>query len=115
MKKVILILSALFIGIATFSQARMPVKTIKLKGKLGYLPASSVSVNMSPNNTLITRFNANIEDVTVTVTKENGEIVFTQTMNVEEFDSVMTEIKDYTPGNYTIEIEAPEGSLEGRF
>lgn len=115
MKRLLLILSALLLSIAISSQARMPIRTIKMKGKIGYLPTSSVSVGMSQNNTLITRFNSNIKDVTVTVTKENGEVVFTETINAEEFDSVMTEIKDYVPGSYTIEIEAPEGSLEGKF
>lgn len=116
MKKYLFLFVTTFImSVAVFSQPRVSLKTIKMKGGYGYLPTSAVSVGLAPGNTLVTTFYKNMEDVTITVKKENGEIVSVQNVNAAEFDSVITEIKDYTPGNYIIEVEAPEGSLEGNF
>lgn len=108
-------MTALLVSMMVFSQARMPIEVIVLKGGYGYLPTSAVSVGLAPGNTLVTTFYKNMENVTITVKKENGEIVSVQHVNAEEFDSVMTEIEGYTPGNYIIEVEAPEGSLQGNF
>lgn len=115
MKKLFFLLTAFMISAFAFSQARIPSKTVELKGKYGYFPTTSVRVNMSLGNTLVTTFYEKIDNVTITVKKVNGDIVSTQTMSVEEFETFNIEIDNYAPGSYIIEIEAPEGSLEGRF
>lgn len=113
--------SFLFIIVCTlclsaFSQMRAPVeKSIAMKGRYGYLPTSSVRVDINSNNTLRTTFYQELENVTVTVMKVDGEIISTQTMNVKEYETFYIKIDNYTTGSYIIEIEATEGAIEGSF
>ncbi len=116
MRKILFLFVTTFLmGMAAFSQSRTPPRNLDLEGIYGYLPSNSVSVRMVWNNTLVTTFYKNMEEVTVTVKKQNGEIVSTRTMNAEEYNTFSTEIKDYSPGQFIITIETPEGGLEGRF
>lgn len=108
-------MTTLVISLSIFSQARMPVNEIKMKGRVGKFSVHSVRVFMGYDNTLVTTFYTKVNDVTVTVKNTDGEIVSTQTMSVEEFETFKVEIDNYTPGKYIIEIESPEGSIEGEF
>jgi hypothetical protein len=115
MKKLFLLFACFIISISVFSQSKAPARDILMKGRFGNFCPTSVRVNMSLGNTLVTTFYEKIDNVTITVKKVNGDIVSTQTMSVEEFETFNIEIDNYAPGSYIIEIEAPEGSLEGRF
>ncbi len=67
MKKVILLMFALFVSIGTFSRARIPDETVLLKGILGALPSNAVSVALRWDKTLVATFERDIDNVTVTV------------------------------------------------
>lgn len=115
MKKLFFLLTAFMISAFAFSQARIPTDGVYMKGKAGFLSPTSVHVNLTAAHTLVTTFYEKIDNVTITIKKVNGDIISTQTMSVEEFETFNIEIDNYAPGSYIIEIEALEGSLEGRF
>lgn len=116
MKHTLLLLTVCIICLPVFSQVKAPPKKeVNLKGRYGYLPTSSVRVDINSNNTLRTTFYQELENVTVTVMKVDGEIISTQTMNVKEYETFYIKIDNYTLGSYIIEIEATEGAIEGSF
>ena len=119
MKKLFLLFACFIISISVLHtqkpQSKAPARDILMKGRFGNFCPTSVRVNMSLGNTLVTTFYEKIDNVTITVKKVNGDIISIQTMSVEEFETFNIEIDNYAPGSYIIEIEAPEGSLEGRF
>lgn len=115
MRKIILLICC-FIGMGSFSQARIPDEIVVLKGIMGALPTSSVSVVVRWDHTVLTTFQQDMQNVTVTVKDSNGDIVDTQTLDAREYDSVTTTLQEkYSRGDYTIEISTPEGILMGRF
>lgn len=115
MKKLILLSATLFLTMVAFSQARIPEEILKMKGKTGFLSPSSVTVSLNWNNTVVTTFLQDLPEVTVTVTKKDGEVVSDQTLNAREYDYVAIPIPEYERGNYNIKIKSVEGSLEGEF
>lgn len=115
MRNLLTFLTVFLYSISALSQMRAPDKRIELKGSLGYFYENPVSARMTWNNTLVTTFYTNMENVTVTVKNEKGEIISSQTMSVEEFNTFQVKINDYVPGNYILEIDTPEGGLVGQF
>lgn len=121
MKRTTLLFCALFctlfaVSVSSFSQARLPDDTIFMKGSVGALPSSSVNVVLTWNKTVVTTFTQKVDNVTVTVRNIKGDILETQTLDADEYETVVIDLRNrYKEGENIIEIRSPEGVLEGRF
>ena len=115
-KRIILfIIGAVFLGALSFSMTEDTRKVIIMKGGTRLLPSSSVQVVMEKTQTLTTTFNKDVNNATITVRKQSGEIVSIENVDAKEMDTYFTEIPEYQEGEYTIEISTPDGELEGNF
>lgn len=86
----------------------------ELKGKYGIVPANAVRVTIN-QSVLTTTFNQDLDQVSITVSDENGEIVSEEELDAKSSDQVPFILPDYKGEGYSIEITTPEGSLEGNF
>lgn len=115
MKKIILLFTALVFVTNSFSRNQdTPPEEVILKGDMRITDTKVIKVSVT-NNTLTTAFDKDIDNVVITVSKENGEIVSEYYLDAKEFDSVPITIPNYKKGKYKIEISTPEGELEGSF
>lgn len=115
MKQILLMIGALLICSLSFSMTQAPDKRIILKGGNTLIPSSSVQVTLGKDKTLTTTFNKDMDNVTITIKKQSGEIVSVETVDAKEWDSNSTYIPNYKEGEYIIEISTPDGELEGKF
>ncbi len=114
-RKTLLIAGALLISISSFSEVDIRDIVIIMKGNERAFPVNSVEVTMGKDNTLTTTFNKDIDNVTITVKKQSGEVVSVESLDAKEWDVCPTTIPDYKEGEYIIEISTPEGELIGSF
>lgn len=111
--KHLILLFAMFIACSSILALQKETdKQVRWKG--GTLPINTVDVVIR-NNFVVTTFNKAVNNVTVTVKKKTGEVIEKENLNAKTFDQVPVKIDNYKEGNYTIEIEAEEGKLEGEF
>ena len=115
MKQILLMIGALFIYSLSFSMTQAPGKKIILKGGNTLIPSSSVQVTLDKDKTLTTTFNKDMDNVTITIKKQSGEVISIENMDAKEWDICPTNIPDYKEGEYIIEISTPDGALEGQF
>lgn len=114
MKNIILLAIASLFALTTYSMIKdIPTrKIIIITGNMGIINNVNVSIN---NNTLITTFDKDMDNVSIIVRKRSGEIVSEENLNAREFDQVRVNIQNYKEGEYNVEISTPEGTGEGNF
>lgn len=113
-KKVILLI--LFAsGINISAVTREPDEVIEWESKFGFLSETSVDAVVIDDSTVVTTFNEDMNNVTVTVYDPNGIVVYQQTFDALQSESCCVEINGYAPGQYSLEVSNDEGSLSGEF
>ena len=115
MKRVLLFLCILMIGVQLFSMEKAEETTIVMKGKYGIISPNSVSVTVNSNYLLRTTFNKDMSTVALTVKKQNGEIVARKIVDAKDLDTVTLNVPPAREGEYIIEISSTEGVLQGKF
>lgn len=114
MKRILLIIAVLCISMQIYPMTEEPEKVIPLKGQYKLLP-HSVQVTLDKDKTLTTTSNKDMDNLTITIKKQSGEIVSVETVDAKEWNSNSTYIPNYKEGEYIIEISTPDGELEGKF
>lgn len=114
MKRVLLFLCIIMIGVQLFSMKKED-KSIIMTGKYGIISPNSVSVTINSNYLLRTTFNKDMSTVALTVKKQNGEIVARKIVDAKDLDTVTLNVPPAREGEYIIEISSTEGVLQGKF
>lgn len=113
MKNILLLIALITATVIYANPKDVPLsKDIKMGGNMGIINNVNVSII---NNTLITTFDKDMDNVSVIVRKRSGEIVSEENLDAREFDQVRVNIQNYKEGEYNVEISTPEGTGEGNF
>lgn len=115
MDKKVILLIFLASGINISAVTREPDEMIEWESQCGFLPATSVDAVVKNDDTVVTTFNEDMNNVTVTVYDQNGMVVYQQTFDALQSESCCVEINGYAPGQYSLEVSSDEGSLSGEF
>lgn len=115
MKQLLILFGGLLFCMQSFSMSTESIKKIFMKGKTSLTSSNSVEVTIGADNTLTTTFNKDMDNVTITVKKQSGEVISVENMDAKEWDTCPTRIPNYKEGEYKVEISTPEGELEGNF
>ncbi len=106
-------------GINTIGETE---KTITLKrGELHQVEPKSVGVVYLPIHATIDEtiieisFDSNIQDLTIYIENEQGEIVYDNTLSVLDSTILPISIEGYNSGYYVIEIKYGNTTLYGKF
>lgn len=115
MDKKVILLIFFASGINISAITREPEEVIDLIGVTGFLPETSVDAVVKNDDTVVTTFNEDMNNVTVTVYDQNGMVVYQQTFDALQSESCCVEINGYAPGQYSLEVSSDDGSLCGEF
>lgn len=115
MDKKVFLLILLASGINISAVTREPDEVIEMKTGFGFISVTSVDAVVKNDDTVVTTFNEDMNNVTVTVYDQNGMVVYQQTFDALQSESCCVEINGYAPGQYSLEVSNDEGSLYGEF
>lgn len=115
MDKKVILLILLASGINISATSLKLDETIEWKGLYGFLSKDSVDAVVKNDDTVVTTFNEDMNNVTVIVYDQNGMVVYQQTFDALQSESCCVEINGYAPGQYSLEVSNDEGSLYGEF